>query len=64
MPGVWEAPIVLSVSSMLVTELEAMGYDGLFVPEAVHDGFLTSMAALSATRRIRVAMPFSDSIAP
>lgn len=35
--------------------VEAMGYDGLLVPEAVHDGLLVAMAALSATRRIRVA---------
>lgn len=34
--------------------VEAIGYDGLLVPEAVHDGFLTAMAALSATRTLRV----------
>ena len=34
--------------------VEGMGYDGLLVPEAVHDGFLTSMAALTATERLRV----------
>jgi probable F420-dependent oxidoreductase len=34
--------------------VEAMGYDGLMVPEAVHDGFLTSMAALTATERIKI----------
>ena len=34
--------------------VEAMGYDGLLVPEAVHDGFLTSMAALTATERLKV----------
>ena len=34
--------------------VEAMGYDGLLVPEAVHDGFLTSMAALSSTTSLRV----------
>jgi len=34
--------------------VEAMGYDGLLVPEAVHDGLLTSMAALSATTTLRV----------
>jgi probable F420-dependent oxidoreductase len=34
--------------------VEAMGYDGLLVPEAVHDGFLIAMAALSSTRRLRV----------
>ena len=31
--------------------VEAMGYDGLNVPEAVHDGLLLSQAALSATTR-------------
>ncbi len=34
--------------------VEAIGYDGLLVPEAVHDGFLTALATLSATRRLRV----------
>lgn len=34
--------------------VEAMGYDGLLVPEAVHDGLLTSMAALTATRHLKV----------
>ncbi|MEO1934640.1 MAG: hypothetical protein ABGX04_07650 [Myxococcales bacterium] len=34
--------------------VEAMGYDGLLVPEAVHDGLLTSMAAVTATERLRV----------
>ena len=34
--------------------VEAMGYDGLLVPEAVHDGFLTSMAALTATEKLKV----------
>jgi probable F420-dependent oxidoreductase len=34
--------------------VEAMGYDGLLVPEAVHDGFLTSMAALTATEQLKV----------
>jgi probable F420-dependent oxidoreductase len=34
--------------------VEAIGYDGLLVPEAVHDGLLTSMAALSATRVLSV----------
>ena len=32
--------------------VEAMGYDGLLVPEAVHDGLLTAMAALTATERL------------
>ena len=34
--------------------VEAMGYDGLLVPEAVHDGFLASMAALTATQRLTI----------
>ncbi len=34
--------------------VEAMGYDGLLVPEAVHDGFLASMAVLAATETLRV----------
>ena len=34
--------------------VEAMGYDGLLVPEAVHDGLLTSMAAITATERLQV----------
>ncbi len=35
--------------------MEALGYDGLFVPDAVHDGLLVAHAALAATERIRVA---------
>ncbi len=34
---------------------EALGYDGLNVPEAVHDGLLTAQIALQATTRLRVA---------
>lgn len=34
---------------------EALGYDGLHVPEAVHDGLLASWAALQATSRLVVA---------
>jgi probable F420-dependent oxidoreductase len=34
---------------------EALGYDGLNVPEAVHDGFLAASVALQATQRIHVA---------
>ena len=34
---------------------EALGYDGLQVPEAVHDGLLAAGAALAATTRLRVA---------
>jgi probable F420-dependent oxidoreductase len=34
---------------------EALGYTGLNVPDAVHDGLLLAQAALSATERLRVA---------
>ena len=34
---------------------EALGYDGLNVPDAVHDGLLLAHAALSATTTLRVA---------
>lgn len=33
---------------------EAMGFDGLQVPDAVHDGLLLSAMALHATRRLKV----------
>jgi probable F420-dependent oxidoreductase len=35
--------------------VEAMGYDGLNVPDAVHDGLLAAQAALLATTHLRVA---------
>jgi probable F420-dependent oxidoreductase len=35
--------------------VEALGYDGLNVPEAVHDGLLAAHAALAATERLKVA---------
>jgi probable F420-dependent oxidoreductase len=34
---------------------EALGYDGLAVPEAVHDGIAAATAALQATTRLQVA---------
>jgi len=34
---------------------EALGYDGLCVPEAVHDGLLAATSALLSTTRLRVA---------
>ena len=34
---------------------EALGYDGLGVPEAVHDGLLAAAGALQATTRLEVA---------
>ncbi|MBV6415499.1 MAG: hypothetical protein CMLOHMNK_00010 [Steroidobacteraceae bacterium] len=36
--------------------VEAMGYDGLFVPDAVHDGLVLAALALAATSRIRVGI--------
>jgi probable F420-dependent oxidoreductase len=35
--------------------VEALGYDGLNVPDSVHDGLLTAQAALRATTRLEVA---------
>jgi probable F420-dependent oxidoreductase len=35
--------------------VEALGYDGLCVPDAVHDGLLLAHAALRVTTRLRVA---------
>lgn len=35
--------------------VEALGYDGLCVPDAVHDGLLLCQAALRATTRLRAA---------
>ena len=34
---------------------EALGYDGLNVPDAIHDGLMLAQAALAATTRLRVA---------
>lgn len=34
---------------------ERIGFSGLLVPEAVHDGFLTAALALQATKRLHVA---------
>ena len=35
--------------------VEALGYDGLCVPDAVHDGLLLAQAALRASQRMKVA---------
>ncbi len=35
--------------------IEALGFDGMNVPDGVHDGLLTATLALNATRRIKVA---------
>jgi probable F420-dependent oxidoreductase len=34
--------------------VEALGFDGVTVPDVVHDGFLAASAALAATSRLRV----------
>ncbi len=34
--------------------VEALGYDGLLVPDGVHDGLLVAQAALQASERLRV----------
>jgi probable F420-dependent oxidoreductase len=36
--------------------VEALGYDGLFVPDAVHDGLLLACQALSATTHLHVSI--------
>lgn len=36
--------------------VEAMGFDGLYVPDVTHDGLLLACQALAATQRIRVAL--------
>ncbi|HQR03360.1 MAG TPA: TIGR03617 family F420-dependent LLM class oxidoreductase [Rhodocyclaceae bacterium] len=36
--------------------VEAMGFDGLFVPDAIHDGLLLACRALAETSRIRVGI--------
>lgn len=35
--------------------VEALGYDGLVVPDSVHDGFLACYAALRQTSRLKIA---------
>ncbi len=35
--------------------VEAIGFDGLFVPDAIHDGLVMAALALSVTTRIKVA---------
>lgn len=44
----------LSMVAEHARRAEALGYDGLAVPEAVHDGLLAAGAALAATSRLRV----------
>lgn len=45
----------LSAVAAHARRVESLGYDGLMVPEAVHDGLLAAGAALAATTRLRVA---------
>ena len=45
----------LSQVEAYAQRVEAMGYDGLCVPDAVHDGLLACQAALRATTRLRAA---------
>lgn len=47
--------MALSALGAYARRVEALGYDGLNVPEAVHDGFLAASVALQATQRIHVA---------
>lgn len=37
-----------------VRRVEAVGYDGIVIPEAVHDGFLVALSALEHSRRLTV----------
>jgi alkanesulfonate monooxygenase SsuD/methylene tetrahydromethanopterin reductase-like flavin-dependent oxidoreductase (luciferase family) len=39
----------------LARETEDAGYDGVFIPEALNDALMCSMAAASATKRINIA---------
>jgi len=44
----------LSAMAEHASRVERLGYDGLLVPEAVHDGLLAAGRALGATSRLRV----------
>ena len=46
----------LDAISDFARRVEAMGYDGLFVSDAVHDGLLLAGQALASTSRIRVGI--------
>ena len=46
----------LDAISDFARRVEAMGYDGLFVSDAVHDGLLLAGQALAATSRLRVGI--------
>ena len=45
----------LADTELHARRVEALGFDGLHVPDAIHDGLLTAHAALRSTRRITVA---------
>lgn len=47
--------MALSEVEAYARRVEALGFDGLNVPDAVHDGLLLAHAALRATDRLRVA---------
>lgn len=46
----------LNAVGAFARRVEAMGYDGLFVPDAVHDGLLLAGQALACTERIKVGI--------
>lgn len=46
----------LDAMGTFAQRVEAMGYDGLFVPDAVHDGLLLAGQALASTSRLRVGI--------
>lgn len=46
----------LDTIGALARRVEALGYDGLFVPDAIHDGLLLACQALSATSRLKVGV--------
>jgi len=50
-----EQRMALSEVAAHAQRAESLGYDGLNVPDAVHDGLLVAHEALRATRRLKVA---------
>ncbi|MBW2269100.1 MAG: TIGR03617 family F420-dependent LLM class oxidoreductase [Deltaproteobacteria bacterium] len=44
-----------AAAAKLARRTEAIGYDGLFVADGIHDGLLVAAMALAATSRLRVA---------
>ena len=47
--------VALEHIGVYAQRVEAMGFDGLFVPEHIHDALLLACQALSHTQQIRVA---------